>query len=55
MFDSIDLRKAISDIYNTGMKDDNLKLLYEANREIFMAVKTSTGLTNREMIENCGI
>ena len=52
MFDSIDLRQAISDIYEAGMKDDSLALLYEANKEIFMAVNTSEGLTDRQKIYN---
>ena len=40
MFDSINLEEAISDIYDTGVDDDNLVLLYEANQNINMAVKT---------------
>ena len=52
MFDSVDLSKAISDVYEVGMKDDNLKILYEANKEIFMAVNTPYGETDRETIRN---
>ena len=47
MFDSIDLEEALSDIYDTGVDDDTLALLYQANKEIHMAVKTPGGLTNR--------
>ena len=36
MFDSIDLKHAQSD---TGLTDDTLHLLYEANKEIHMSVK----------------
>ena len=48
MFDAIGLRKALSDIYDTGVTDDNLSLLYEANKDIEMAVKTNNGLTERQ-------
>ena len=34
------------------MKDDNLSLLYQANREIFMAVNTTSGLTERQKISD---
>ena len=50
MFDSINLKEAISDMYDVGVKDDNLSLLYEANSEIFMAVKTQNGLTDRQLL-----
>ena len=40
MFDSIKLQQAISDIYEAGLKDENLSLLYQANKEIYMAVNT---------------
>ena len=52
MFDSMNLKLAISDIYKTGLKDDNLSLIYEANKEIFMSVNTKSGLTDRQLIEN---
>ena len=40
MFDSIDLKEAVSDIFNVGVDDDSLTLIYKANSEIQMAVKT---------------
>ena len=52
MFDSINLEEAISDIYDAGLNDDQLFLIYEANKEVQMAVKTPSGLTERQMIEN---
>jgi hypothetical protein len=33
MFDSINLEEAISDIYDYGLKDDNLALIYKANEK----------------------
>ena len=50
MFDSISLKEAISDIYDTGVDDDNLHLLYYSNQEINMAVKTAHGLTYRQTV-----
>ena len=50
MFDSIELKQAISDIYETGLDDDNLSLVYNANREIFMAVNSPGGLTDRQPV-----
>jgi hypothetical protein len=52
MFDSINLKQAISDVYETGLKDDNLSLVYKANREIFMAVNTPDGLSERQTLKN---
>ena len=48
MFDSIDLEEALNDIYNTGVDDDTFPLLHQANAEVYMAVKTPTGLTERQ-------
>ena len=52
MFDSIDLEQALSDIYDAGVKDDTLELLYQANKEIHMSVKTPNGLTERQILRN---
>ena len=53
MFDSINLQQALSDLYDAGVKDDTLVLLHEANKDIHMAVKTPSGLTERQIIRNC--
>ena len=52
MFDSINLELALSDIYDVGLDDDNLVLLHQANKEIHMAVKTPSGLTERQTIKD---
>ena len=52
MFDSINLEEAISDIYDYGLKDDNLALIYKANKKINMAVQTPGGLTERQIVKN---
>ena len=43
---------AISDIFDTGVDDDNLVLLYNANQEIDMAVKTANGLSDRQTVND---
>ena len=45
MFDSMDLEEAISDLYDSGMKDNTLALLYDANRNVKVKVKTATGFS----------
>ena len=52
MFDSINLEEALCDMYDVGVNDDNLALLHLANKEVNMAVKTPSGLTERQTIEN---
>ena len=53
MFDSVNLKKAINDVFDAGLKDDNLVLVYKANEEVSMAVNTPSGLSEREIIKNC--
>ena len=52
MFDSIDLQQAISDIFDAGVNDDNLHLIHQANAEVNMAVKTISGLTDRQVLKD---
>ena len=52
MFDSMNLEQAISDLYDAGVKDDALVLLHKANSEVHMAVKTTTGLTDRQVLKD---
>ena len=52
MFDSVNLREAINDLFDYGVKDDDLQLIYKANEKIHMAIKTSGGLTERQTITN---
>ena len=53
MFDSVNLKEAINDLFDYGVKDDDLHLIYKANHKIFMAIKTPGGLTDRQTIKNC--
>ena len=45
MFDSMKLKEAKSDPYNSGTKDDSLSLLYYSNKNFNVKIKTSSGLT----------
>ena len=51
MFDAINLKEAIGDIYDAGVDDDHLSLLYHANRDVKMSVSTSSGLSERQTIK----
>ena len=50
MFDSECLYECLNDVYEAGVNDDYFPLLYEANRETFVAVQTPGGLSKREAI-----
>ena len=52
MFDSINLKEALNDIFDYGLDDDNLPLVFKANDEVHMAIKTLGGLTERQTITN---
>ena len=41
----------MNDLYEAGVTDDNLAVIYQANKEIDVAVKTPTGLTIRKKIK----
>ena len=45
------LADTMNDLYEAGVTDDNLAVIYQANKEVNVAVKTPTGLTVRAMIE----
>ena len=50
MFDSIE--EAPSDLLDAGLNEDTLALIHEANKEVFMSVKTPYGLTERQVLKN---
>ena len=49
-FDALWLDECINDLYDAGVKDDELALIYEANKVNRVAVKTPFGLTSRETV-----
>ena len=52
IFDAIHLEQALIDVYDYGLNDDNLSLIYQANRDVKMAVNTPSGLTERQSLKN---
>ena len=52
MFDAINLKEAIADIFDAGVVNDHLLLLYQANQDVRMAVNTQSGLTERQSIQD---
>ena len=51
-FDSMWLEECINDLYESGVTNANLALIYEANKNNQVAVMTPSGLTEREAINN---
>ena len=51
MFDGMDLQESVSDLYDSGLDDDHLILVYEANRNIKMKVKTPNGFTVEQSLD----
>ena len=52
MFDAMNLEETLNDQYEAGVIDDSLNLLYEANKEIDMKVKTPLGDAEEDVVEN---
>ena len=50
MFDSECLYECLNDVYEAGLDDDYFPILYEANKETYVAVQTLGGITKREAI-----
>ena len=51
-FDSMWLSESINDMYDAGMRDDKLCLLYHSNKNAKIVIKTSSGTTNSISISN---
>ena len=51
-FDSLWLSECINDLYESGMKNDHLNLLYQANQSASIAIKTACGETERINIQD---
>ena len=55
MFDGMESSEACGDMFDYGVKDDHLKLIHEANKNVVISVKTPQGqseeytLTDRVM------
>ena len=51
-FDTLWLQECLNDIYDSGVQDNELALLYNINTKVNMAVKTPVGKTSRKSIFN---
>jgi hypothetical protein len=51
-FDSMWLEECVNDLYDSGVKNPNLALIYEANKTNKVSVMTPAGLRERETIKN---
>ena len=51
MFDGMNLKEALSDLYSTGVQDDTLEILYQANKSVAVRVKTPFGLTDEVTLD----
>ena len=51
MFDGMNLKESFADLYDGGIKDNNLQLLYAANRKIHFRVRTPTCMTEEQNLE----
>ena len=51
MLDSECLYECMNDVYEAGVVDEKFVLLYELNRENFLAVQTPNGLSKRECVK----
>ena len=49
-FDSLWTFECINDLYDSGLKNDKLTLLFEMNKSAQVAIKTSHGITERKSI-----
>ena len=46
-FDKLNLEECIKDLYDTGLDNDKLVLLYLENKNCQVAVKSSAGITKQ--------
>ena len=51
-FDTLWLKECLNDLYESGVKDDKLALLFNINSHVKVAVKTPVGRTDRKSIFN---
>ena len=45
------LGEALSDLFDSGIEEDTISLLYEANKEVAVRVKTPFGMTEEVVLE----
>ena len=51
MFDGMDIKTTLNDVYDNGVKDDTFALIYKLYETSNVAVKTPMGLTKRRQVD----
>ena len=51
-FDSLWVQECINTLFECELNNDKLVILYEETKRAMIAIKTSSGITQREHIEN---
>ena len=49
-FDKLGLKQTLNDLWDVGIQNDHLALLYELNKEISIAVKSPCGSSERKTV-----
>ena len=52
-FDSMSLVESINDLWEAGIQDNDLSLIYKMNEKVQVAVKTHFGVRKNSNRENC--
>ena len=51
MFDGLDVKTTLNDLYDNGVKDDNFALIYKLYENSNVSIKTPMGLTERRRVD----
>ena len=51
MFDCMCLQESLLDLFDSGVNDDHLTLIHEANKDIRIKVKTPYGLSVQQTLK----
>ena len=51
MFDGMSLQESVMNLFDSGVDDDHLTLIHEANKDIIIKVKTPNGLTVEQTLK----
>ena len=51
MFDGLDVKTTLNDLYDNGVKDDNFTLIYKLYETSNVSIKTPMGLTERRQVD----
>ena len=52
MFDGLDVKTTLNDLYDNGVQDDNFALIYKLYQNSHVSIKTPVGATQRRRVEH---